>query len=78
MLAPLHAIHKRVWYKPYFIGSHVVDGAYNAGKSVEVLEWQTQGERPHKIVTANCDSHISKTLATQASGTSVHTHHLNP
>ena len=48
----LHEMHKGVRHKMDFIGSHVVDGAYNAGKYIEVIEWKTQGERPQNIVTA--------------------------
>ena len=74
----LYAIHKGVGYKPDFIGSHVVDSAYNPGKYVDVLEWKTQGEHPQKIVTSKCDSHTSNTLATQASGKSGHKHNMKP
>ena len=56
----------------------MVDVAYNDGKYVEVTKWQTQGGRPQKIVTANCDSNMSNTLATQAYGTSGHKHNLKP
>ena len=56
----------------------MVDGAYSSGKYVEVIEWQTQGKRPQKIVTAKCDSHMSNPLATQASGRSGNKHNLNP
>ena len=55
----------------------MVDGAYNYGKYVDVLQWQTQGDLPQKIVTANCDSHTINTLATQASGTRGNKHNLN-
>ena len=48
----INAIQEGVRRKPYFIVVHVVDVAYNAGKYIEVLEWQTQGERLQKIVTA--------------------------
>ena len=41
-------------------------------------KWQTQGGRPQKIVTANCDSNMRNTLATQAYGTSGHKHNLKP
>ena len=34
----LHSIHKGVMYNPGFIGSHMVGGAYNSGKYVEVIE----------------------------------------
>ena len=55
----------------------MVDGAYNSGKSIEVLEWQTQGGRPQKIVTNNCDYHMSNNSATQASGKIWHNHNIN-
>ena len=41
-------------------------------------KWQTQGGRPQKIVTANCDSNMSNTLVTQAYGTSGNKYNLKP
>ena len=60
------------------IGSHTVDGAGNAGKSVDVLNWNTKGERSTKIVTSKCDSHQVNTTGKRASGTSAHKVNLNP
>ena len=74
----IHAIQKGVGCNPVFVGIHIVDGAYNSGKYVKVLEWQTQGGIPQKIVTSNCDSHMSNISATQYSGTSVNNHNMNP
>ena len=45
---------------------------------LKVLEWKTQGERPHKIFTAKYNSHMSNTSETQDSGTSGNKHNLNP
>ena len=74
----LYAIHNGVGCKTDFVGSHVVDVAYNSGKSVKVPEWKTQGELPRKIFTAKYDSRMSNTSETQDSGTSGHKHNLNP
>ena len=56
----------------------MVDGAYNPGKYVEVIVWQTQGELPQKIVTAKCDSNMINMLEIQAYGKSGNRHDLNP
>jgi len=74
----LEESHENVGCKAEYIGSHVVDGASNAGKSVEVLEWNTKGERSQKIVAGPCDSHNINTTAKQASGLSDHVINLNP
>ena len=74
----LNAIHNDVGCKPSYIGSHVVDGASNAGASVEELQWHTSSERPQKIVAEKCDAHKASTTANQASGTSGHSTNLNP
>ena len=74
----LEESHDNIGCKAEYIGSHVVDGASNAGKSVEVLEWNTRGERSQKIVAGPCDSHNINTTAKQASGLSDHAINLNP
>ncbi len=61
-----------------YIGSHVIDGALNAGASVEVLEWQTNGDRSQKIIAGKFITHKGSTTANQASGTSSHDINLNP
>ena len=74
----LNDIHADVGCKPSYIGSHVVDGASNAGASVEELQWQTGGKRPQKIVAEKCDAHKASTTANQSSGTSSHVTNINP
>ena len=44
-------------YDPYFIGRHVVDGAINAGKSIEVLWSSTSVERSSMIFSAKYDTY---------------------
>ena len=34
--------------KPDYLGTHIVDGAANAGKSVRCLEWNTKGDCSRK------------------------------
>jgi hypothetical protein len=70
--------HESVGCKAEYIGSHTVDGASNAGKSVRSLEWNTRGQRSQKIVATKCDSHNINTTSQQASGTSSHKINLNP
>ena len=41
----LDNIHVDAGCKASYIGSHIVDGALNAGASVEELEWQTSDDR---------------------------------
>ena len=41
--------HTIIGCKPVFIGIHTVDGADNAGKSVEILKWRTKDDRQHKL-----------------------------
>ena len=55
----------------------MVDVSYISGKSVEVLEYQTQVDCPQKIVSTKCNHHISDTSATKASETSGHNNNLN-
>lgn len=74
----LEDVHDGVGCKPDYIGSHVVDGAGNAGKSVDCLQWQTSGERSQKIVADPCDAHSANTSSNMASGTSAHVTNLNP
>ena len=74
----LSEVHTRIGIKPDFIGSHMVDGAANAGSSVDVLEWTTTGARSQKIIAQKCDAHKASTTASQASGTSTHVKNLNP
>ena len=73
----LHKTHASVGCEPSFIGTVVVDGASNAGKSVERLEFLTQDERPQKIVVEKCSAHKVNTTAVQLSGTSTHKYNLN-
>jgi len=47
----LEACHRSISAKPDYIGSHVVDGAGNAGASVATLELVTADERSQKIVS---------------------------
>ena len=70
--------HIGVGCKPEHITSHTVDGAGNAGASVDHLEWQTRGSRSQKIVATKCDSHKINTTSAQASGTSKHVTNLDP
>ena len=74
----LKYIHHSVGCKPPFIGGHTVDGASNAGSSVEHLEWLTEDGRPQKILAKCCDAHKINTEATKGSGTSTHVYNLNP
>ena len=67
-----------VGIKPALLFGHIVDGAANAGASVDVLQYMTQEERPQKVVTDKCDSHKINTSAKQGSGTSPHKTNLNP
>ena len=55
-----------------------VDGAANAGKSVEILKWRTKDYRAAQIVTSKCYAHQVNTTGTRASGTSAHKVNLNP
>ena len=72
------SIHRDVGCKPSYIGSHVVDGASNAGASVEELQWLTSESRPQKILAEKCDAHKASTTANQSSGTSKHVTNINP
>ena len=74
----LHEIHKGVGFNPDFVGSCVVDVAWNYRKSIWMIEWYTQGECPQKIFTALCNYCMSNMLVNQASGTSGHNNNLNP
>ena len=74
----LDLCHGNTSIKPDYIGSHVVDGAGNAGPSVATLELVTSDERSQKIVTDKCDAHKCNTTANIASGTSDHVNNLNP
>ena len=74
----LEDAHGSVGCKPSYIGSHVVDGAGNAGKSVEVLKWQTSDSRKAQIVTHKCDAHQTNMAGKCASETSSHAVNLNP
>eukprot|EP00956_Cyclotella_meneghiniana_P032568 scaffold90139_cov76-Cyclotella_meneghiniana.AAC.1 len=53
----LELCHNNTSIKPDYIGSHVVDGAGNAGASAATLELVTADERSQKIVTDKCDAH---------------------
>ena len=70
--------HAGVGIKPDYIGSHTVDGAANAGSSVQNLQWQTSELRSQKIVAEACDAHKACTSANIASGTSDHKVNMNP
>jgi len=74
----LEACHRSISAKPDYIGSHVVDGAGNAGASVATLELVTADECLQKIVSDKCDAHKCNTTANIASGTSDHVVNLNP
>ena len=74
----LDACHRSINAKPDYIGSHVVDGAGNAGALVSTLEWLTADERSQKVVSEKCDAHKCNTTANIASGTSDHVVNLNP
>jgi hypothetical protein len=74
----LEDAHRSIGCNPSYIGSHVVDGAGNAGKSVEVLKWRTTDERQSEIVTKKCDAHQANTAGKRASGTSSHVVNYNP
>lgn len=74
----LEDIHAIVGCKPAYISSHTVDGAANAQASVDVLEWNTRGSRPEKVVATTCDAHSINTTCSQASGWSPHKINLNP
>jgi hypothetical protein len=74
----LEDIHGGVGCKPEFINSHTVDGASNAGLSVETLSWNTSEDRSQKIVADQCDAHKISTTADQATGVSGHVSNLNP
>jgi len=73
----LHKTHLSVGCESSYIGTVVVDGASNAGKSVEILEIITQDERPQKIVVEKYDAHKVNTTADQSSGTSGHKYNVN-
>ena len=74
----LEEVHSNVGIKPEFIGSHTVDGASNAGASVDTLVWNTEQERSQKIHFDNCDAHKINTTSAQASGSSKHVDNMNP
>lgn len=70
--------HRGVGCRPDYINSHIVDSAANAVKSVEELQWFTDGERSQPIISELCDAHKANTSGKQASGTSAHKVNLNP
>jgi hypothetical protein len=72
----LEECHRAVGCKPTYISSHIVDGAANAGKSVQTLQWNTGEERSQKIDVDGCDSHKINIVASIASGTSQHVENL--
>jgi hypothetical protein len=74
----LEEFHKAVGCKPGYITSHIVDGAANAAKSVQSLQWNTSEERLQKIVADGCNAHKINTISGMASGTSKHADNLNP
>ena len=74
----LHNTHVGLSAQPSFIGSHVVDEAANAVKSVEELKWMSREERPQPITSGTCIAHKSTTSGGMASGTSGHKYNMNP
>jgi hypothetical protein len=46
----LEKSRKAVGCKPNYISLHIVDGAANAGKSVQILQWNMDNEHSQKIV----------------------------
>jgi hypothetical protein len=52
----LEECHRAVRCKPNYISSHIVDGAANAGKSVQTFQWNMGEERSQKIVADGCDA----------------------
>ena len=74
----LEDCHKAVGCKPNYIASHIVDGAANAGKSVQCLQWNTGEDRSQKIIADGCDAHKINTATSLASGASKHVNNANP
>ena len=74
----LDEVHCAVGCNADFIGSHTVDGAANAKKSVECLTWETTGERTQTIISQPCDAHNGNMSASIGSGTSGQVTNLNP
>ena len=70
--------HTLVECEPYFIGSHVMDGAVNSGKLIEVLWLSTIYERYGMIFSANCDARQIRTTGEKSSGTISHKFNTNP
>ena len=70
--------HAAVKCLPSYIGSHIVDGASDAGASVQVMKVNMTGETPKEMQTDKCDSHQANTSGRRASGTSAHSLNLNP
>ena len=70
--------HAAVKCKPSYISSHIVDGASDAGASVQVMKVNMAGETPREMQTDKCDSHQANTSGRRASGTSAHSLNLNP
>ena len=70
--------HTAVGCKAEYLGSHIVDGASNAQKSVKCLTWNTKASRSQMIIAGACDAHHADTAACQGSGTSKHKENLNP
>ena len=75
----LEEIHAAVDIEPGHIGSHNVDGASNAEKSVECFILQTSERHSQPIVAESCNSHkVNTNTAREASGTSDHVVNMNP
>ena len=74
----LDEVHRAVGCYADYIGSHTVDGASNARKSVECLEWETMDGRSQTIVAQPCDAHNGNMSASIGSGTSGQVTNLNP
>ena len=71
-------IHNAVKCKPSYVGSHVVDGAGDAGASVKEMKITMAGETPREMISATCDSHQANSTGGRCSGTSSHKTNLNP
>lgn len=74
----LHISHERHGCKPDYIGSHVVDGAANAGKAVGLMELMTRESRSSKLAADKCTAHQTNRAAIKASGTGGYATNHNP
>ena len=74
----LNDAHARVYCEPSWIGSHTVDGAANADKSVNVIQWNISDERATRIISSNVDTHQENIAGKRVSVTSAHKTNINP